>query len=102
MLGESSSPVHFIPFGPDTDRFVVGHNITFDRARVESEYSSAGTRTRRMDTMSLHIAVNGISSHQRPAWNEWKKKKRCRGSKRLRLCSISSPRQRRKESRRGL
>ncbi|KAF8328299.1 hypothetical protein F5887DRAFT_1188529 [Amanita rubescens] len=33
-LGESSSPVHFIPFGPDTDRLVVGHNITFDRARI--------------------------------------------------------------------
>ena len=27
-----------------------------------------------MDTMSLHIAVNEISSHQRPAWNKWKKK----------------------------
>ncbi|KAF8346225.1 hypothetical protein F5887DRAFT_963269 [Amanita rubescens] len=51
-----------------------------------------------MDTMSLHVAVNGISSHQRPAWN---KKKRCRGSKRLRLCSISSRRQRRKKGRRG-
>ncbi|KAF8347323.1 DNA polymerase family A-domain-containing protein [Amanita rubescens] len=62
MLGESSSPVHFIPFGPDTDRLVVGHNISFDR---ESEYSFAGTRTRRIDTMSLHIAVNRISSHQR-------------------------------------
>ena len=25
--------------------------------------------------MSLHVAVNGISSHQRPAWNKWKKKR---------------------------
>jgi DNA polymerase gamma 1 len=25
--------------------------------------------------MSLHVAVNGISSHQRPAWNKWKKRK---------------------------
>ena len=74
LLGESS-PAHFIPFGPDTDRLVVGHNVSFDRARVESEYSLAGTRTRWMDTMSLHVAVNGIPSHQRPAWNKWKKKR---------------------------
>ena len=53
----------------------MGHNVSFDRARVESEYSLAGTRTRWMDTMSLHVAVNGISSHQRPAWNKWKKKR---------------------------
>ncbi|KAF8328759.1 hypothetical protein F5887DRAFT_1186091 [Amanita rubescens] len=67
LLGESSSPAHFIPFSPDTDRLVVGHNISFDRARVESEYTLAGTRTRWMDTMSLHVA--------RPAWNKWKKKR---------------------------
>ncbi|KAF8328293.1 DNA polymerase family A-domain-containing protein [Amanita rubescens] len=74
LLGESSPPAHFIPFGPDTDRLVVGRNVSFDRARVESEYTLAGTRTRWMDTMSLHVAVNGISSHQRPAWNKWKKR----------------------------
>jgi DNA polymerase gamma 1 len=28
-----------------------------------------------MDTMPLHVAVNGIFSHQRPAWNKWKKKR---------------------------
>ncbi|KAF8346231.1 hypothetical protein F5887DRAFT_963347, partial [Amanita rubescens] len=47
-----------------TDRLVVGHNVSFDRA-CDSV----------MDTMSLHVAVNGISSHQRLAWNKWKKKK---------------------------
>ena len=28
-----------------------------------------------MDTTSIHVAVNRISSHQRPAWNKWKKKR---------------------------
>ncbi|KAF8631471.1 hypothetical protein AX15_002384 [Amanita polypyramis BW_CC] len=71
-----SSPEHFIPLGhPETDRLIVGHNVSFDRARVQDEYSLRGTKTRWLDTMSLHVAVNGISSHQRPAWNKWKKKR---------------------------
>lgn len=75
LLGESSSPAQLISFGPDADRLIVGHNVSFDRARVQDEYSLSRTRTRWMDTMSLHVAVNGISSHQRPAWNKWKKKR---------------------------
>ncbi|KAK2462616.1 hypothetical protein APHAL10511_005349 [Amanita phalloides] len=74
LLGLSEDPAHLIPFGPQR-RLVVGHNVSFDRARVKDEYALSGTRTRWLDTMALHVAVNGISSHQRPAWNKWKKKK---------------------------
>lgn len=69
LLGTSSDPLHLVPLGPpDTSRVVVGHSISYDRQRVAEEYSIAGTRTRFLDTMALHVAVTGISSHQRPAW----------------------------------
>jgi DNA polymerase gamma 1 len=68
LLSESSSLDHLsISFGLDIEPLVVGHNVSLDRARVENEYSLAGTRTRWMDTMSFHIAVNETSYHQRPA-----------------------------------
>ncbi|KAF5369324.1 hypothetical protein D9758_002746 [Tetrapyrgos nigripes] len=72
----SNSPEHLIPLGPpDVPRIVVGHNISYDRARVLEEYTLEGTKNRFLDTMSLHIAVKGISSHQRPAWMKYRKKK---------------------------
>lgn len=60
---------HLIPLGsPAEARVVIGHNISYDRARLLSEYSLPPTQTRFIDTMALHIAVKGISSPQRPAW----------------------------------
>ncbi|KAG6328392.1 hypothetical protein ID866_10697 [Astraeus odoratus] len=53
---------------PGTPRVVVGHNFLYDRQRILEEYSLTGTQTRFLDTMALHVAVKGISSHQRPAW----------------------------------
>ncbi|KAF7308725.1 POLAc domain-containing protein [Mycena chlorophos] len=74
LLGESAAPLHLIPLGdPDVPRVVVGHNVSYDRARVREEYHLAGTKNRWLDTMALHVAVRGISSHQRPAWNKWRK-----------------------------
>jgi DNA polymerase gamma 1 len=85
LLGEPSSPAHLIPLGdPDKERLVVGHNVSFDRPRVEEEYSIGGTKTRWADTMSLHVAVNEISSHQRPAWKKEGKGREWRGTKRWR------------------
>ncbi|KZO98242.1 hypothetical protein CALVIDRAFT_553933 [Calocera viscosa TUFC12733] len=75
ILGESDDPEHLIPFGPcpsDGARVVVGHNVSYDRARVREEYSLEGTGNCWVDTMSLHVATHGISSHQRPAWNKYK------------------------------
>nr|BBE24807.1 DNA polymerase gamma, mitochondrial [Grifola frondosa] len=76
LLGESSDPQHLIPFGnPSVARVVVGHNVSYDRIRILEEYNIEGTRTRFLDTMSLHVAVKGISSHQRPAWMKYRKSK---------------------------
>ncbi|KAF8431092.1 DNA polymerase family A-domain-containing protein [Boletus edulis BED1] len=76
LLGETEEVQHLIPFGnPETPRVVVGHNVSYDRQRVHEEYSLRSTQTRFMDTMSLHVAVNGISSHQRPAWMKHRKAK---------------------------
>lgn len=76
LLGESEDPEHLIPFGnPDMHRVIVGHNVSYDRSRIAEEYSLHGTKSRFIDTMALHIAVKGISSHQRPAWKKHRKTK---------------------------
>ena len=76
LLGESEDPEHLITFGnPDVHRVVVGHNVSYDRGRIAEEYSLKGTKSRFIDTMALHVAVKGISSHQRPAWKEHRKTK---------------------------
>jgi DNA polymerase gamma 1 len=65
-----------IPIGsPTVPRVIVGHNVSYDRGRILEEYSLDGTQTRFIDTMALHIAVKGISSHQRPAWMKHRKTK---------------------------
>ena len=76
LLGESDDPEQLIPFGdPERARVVVGHNVSYDRARIREEYALSRTQTRFLDTMALHVAVRGISSHQRPAWMRHRKKK---------------------------
>jgi DNA polymerase gamma 1 len=76
MLGLDENPEHLIPLGdPTRHRIVVGHNVSYDRARVLEEYSVKRSNNRFLDTMALHIAVKGISSHQRPAWMSHRKAK---------------------------
>ena len=69
LLGESSEKQHLIPLGdPQVPRIVVGHNVGYDRARVKEEYSMQQSQNFFLDTMSLHVAVNGMCSRQRPTW----------------------------------
>lgn len=70
ITGESSSPEHLIPLGKTEsgERLVVGHNVGYDRARIADEYSRVLSGLRFLDTMSLHIAVSGLCSQQRPQW----------------------------------
>ena len=76
LLGESEDPQQLISLGdPVTPRVVVGHNVSYDRGRVLEEYSLDPSANRFIDTMALHIAVSGISSHQRPAWMSHRKRK---------------------------
>ncbi|KAF3385598.1 hypothetical protein F1880_002544 [Penicillium rolfsii] len=76
LLGETQEKVQLIPLGdPSQPRIVVGHNIGYDRARVLEEYDLKQTRNFFLDTMSLHVAVNGMCSQQRPTWMRHKKNK---------------------------
>jgi DNA polymerase gamma 1 len=76
LLNESSDPQHLIPLGDsNSPQVVIGHNVSYDRSRVLEEYSLKQTKRRFIDTMALHVAVNGISSHQRPAWMQYRKAK---------------------------
>lgn len=76
LLGDSDNPQHLIPMGdPQFSRLIVGHNVSYDRARILEEYSLQGTKPRFLDTMALHVSVKGISSHQRPAWMHRRKEK---------------------------
>lgn len=84
LVGDSDSPNHLIPFDspPPADlaplslfeqpqqspRLLIGHNVLFDRARVSSEYTLRRPSSRWLDTQSLHVAVSGLTSPQRPAW----------------------------------
>ncbi|KAH7100204.1 DNA polymerase family A-domain-containing protein [Auriculariales sp. MPI-PUGE-AT-0066] len=77
LLGETDSMEHLIPLGDNqVPRLVIGHNVSYDRQRIANEYSLERSSRRFIDTMSLHCAVKGISSNQRPAWNKWKKQKK--------------------------
>ena len=74
LLGESESDRHLVPLGtPSEARIVVGHNIGYDRARIAEEYGIRQTKNFFLDTMSLHVAVNGMCSRQRPTWMKHKK-----------------------------
>jgi DNA polymerase gamma 1 len=54
-----------IPIGKD--RFVAGHNISYDRIRAQEGYSLENTRPENFyfDTLSAHIGVSGLASGQR-------------------------------------
>jgi DNA polymerase gamma 1 len=74
LLGESTNEIQLIPLGdPTQSRIIVGHNIGYDRARVFEEYDLKQTANFFLDTMSLHVAVNGMCSQQRPTWMRHKK-----------------------------
>lgn len=76
---EGFSDKQLIPLGdPTKPRIIVGHNIGYDRARVKEEYAVAQTKNGFIDTMSLHVAVNGMCSRQRPAWLKSRKDKALR------------------------
>lgn len=76
FLGESENMRHLIPLGSKEKKVVIGHNISFDRKRVKEEYNVVQTNNMFLDTMSLHIAVNGMCSRQRPDFQKVKKSKK--------------------------
>ena len=79
LLGETESPRHLIPVGEKSKhRVIVGHNIGYDRARILEEYDIQQSNNMFLDTMSLHVAVNGMCSRQRPTWVKHRKDRELR------------------------
>jgi DNA polymerase gamma 1 len=79
LLGESENDRHLIPLGdPSQPRVIVGHNIGYDRARIAEEYDIKQSKNNFLDTMSLHVAVNGMCSRQRPTWMKHRKNRELR------------------------
>jgi DNA polymerase gamma 1 len=79
LLGESDNDRHLIPLGdPSQPRIIVGHNIGYDRARIAEEYDIEQSKNNFLDTMSLHVAVNGMCSRQRPTWMKHRKNRELR------------------------
>lgn len=79
LLGETENERQLIPLGnATTDKVIVGHNVGYDRARILEEYDLKQTRNSFLDTMSLHVAVNGMCSRQRPTWMKHKKNRELR------------------------
>lgn len=71
---EGFSDRQLIPIGdPTKPRVIVGHNVGYDRARIKEEYDLTRTGNVFLDTMSLHVAVNGMCSRQRPTWLKHRK-----------------------------
>lgn len=79
LLGESENDRHLIPLGdPEQPKIIVGHNIGYDRARIAEEYDIKQSKNAFLDTMSLHVAVNGMCSRQRPTWMKHRKNRELR------------------------
>ena len=79
LLGESENDQHLVPLGnPGEPRIIVGHNIGYDRARIAEEYDIVQSKNFFLDTMSLHVAVNGMCSRQRPTWMKHQKNRNIR------------------------
>lgn len=47
------------------EKIVIGHNVSYDRARIKEQYWLTRTGLRFIDTMSLHVCVSGITRYQR-------------------------------------
>jgi len=60
--------LEFIKMG-DHPRIIIGHNVSYDRARILEEYSmDPPSQIRYVDTLSLHCSVRGLSAQQRGTW----------------------------------
>ncbi|XP_033940658.1 DNA polymerase subunit gamma-1 isoform X1 [Pseudochaenichthys georgianus] len=56
------------PGGQWKERLIVGHNVSFDRTFIKEQYLLKGSKVRFMDTMSLHMAISGLTGFQRTLW----------------------------------
>lgn len=62
------------PVNPiNEEKVIIGHNVSYDRARILEEYNYKQTNNFFMDTLSLHVAVSGMCSKQRLTYFHYKK-----------------------------
>jgi DNA polymerase gamma 1 len=79
-LFEMEHPSTLIPFGPPMNhKVIIGHNVSYDRARIAEEYQLQKSNFQFIDTQSLHSSVGGLSSQQRPYFLTYMKAKRTMG-----------------------
>nr|Q01941.1 RecName: Full=DNA polymerase gamma; AltName: Full=Mitochondrial DNA polymerase catalytic subunit [Komagataella pastoris]AAB17118.1 DNA polymerase gamma [Komagataella pastoris] len=75
LTEESTTNDHLIPLNTfETEKFIVGHNVSYDRARALEEYNLKQTKAFWMDTMALHVSVSGMCTRQRGTWIKHNKK----------------------------
>ncbi|KAK7204264.1 DNA polymerase family A-domain-containing protein [Myxozyma melibiosi] len=76
LLGIEENPRQLIPMGTHSaPKIIIGHNVGYDRVRVKDEYHFRMSKAMFLDTMSLHVAANGMCSQQRPTWLRLQKQK---------------------------
>ncbi|XP_019749565.1 DNA polymerase subunit gamma-1 isoform X3 [Hippocampus comes] len=56
------------PGGQWKERLIVGHNVSFDRSHIKEQYLMKASKVRFLDTMSLHMAISGLTGFQRTLW----------------------------------
>ncbi|KAJ1726422.1 DNA-directed DNA polymerase gamma mip1, partial [Coemansia biformis] len=77
LSGDSPHPRHLVPLvhpassqqqQQQQPRLIIGHNIAYDRARVQEERLIKRPALAFLDTMSLHVSSGGLCGQQRPSW----------------------------------
>lgn len=58
---------HLIPFNPSKyqAKVIIGHNVGFDRSFMRDQYSIEESKTKFLDTLSLHMCICGLTRMQR-------------------------------------
>ncbi|KAJ2595837.1 DNA-directed DNA polymerase gamma mip1 [Coemansia sp. RSA 1722] len=79
LTEESSHPRHLIPLmhpGQRQPRLIIGHNVGFDRGRIQEERALKRMPMAFVDTMSLHVSSGGLCNQQRLYWMRYSRAKK--------------------------
>uniref|UniRef100_A0A4W5KQM5 DNA polymerase subunit gamma-1 n=1 Tax=Hucho hucho TaxID=62062 RepID=A0A4W5KQM5_9TELE len=56
------------PGGQRREKLIVDHNVSFDRSYIKEQYLLKGSKASFLDTMSLHMAISGLTGFQLTLW----------------------------------
>ncbi|KAJ2785183.1 DNA-directed DNA polymerase gamma mip1 [Coemansia javaensis] len=89
LAGDSAHPRHLVPLThagqARQPRLVIGHNVAYDRARVQEERLLKRRALAFVDTMSLHVSSGGLCTRQRLSWMRYLRAKKENDVEYLRL-----------------